>query len=731
MRRLCRPILLAAGLLLAVAGTAGAQPRPPVVVPGPAGDVTILADRIEEIGADNLLVATGNVEIRRGTARLLADRIEINRETGAAVAQGRVIFYDGDDQLTAERIDYNVKTGTGVVHRGEARTAPYYRIGGERMERLSDSVYRVERGIFTTCEDDAPTWAFRFGSATADLEDFIWGTNASFWVKSVPVIPFVPFFAAAIRRERQSGFLFPRFGSSSRRGFFAEVPYFWAISDSQDLTVALDGYERRGLGGNLEYRYVLSEAQRGRLGGFYVREMFHEDDDRGYGTFQHDWQIAPGFSFRADLNVTGDDRVFREYGDLLHQRSAQRAESNVFLARTWEHWNFVGNVLWYQDLTVRRPVELQRVPELKLDALRQPVPGVPGLLYQMEASAVHFVRDVGSNGSRLDLHPRLSYPLSAAGYLTVTPFAGGRLTAYDKTVVGSRITRDEGHVVEVTEDEARVRRLAELGADAETRLSRAYAMDGLWGLGTLVHSIEPRGYYIRLFGRDISRLPNWDRFDRIPEASWLEYSVTNRVRGRTVSPEGTEAARLEMVRFLVAHAYDVQNERPGFAAADLIVQPNGFLRFRGDISSSVEGRGVQSATTDLALILPRLTTTVGTRYLRQPEVPVPEWVQVAGTFNPGVPLPDRASVSFLQGGVSSEVWRNLTVRMNTNFDMRSDTFVENRFGVDVKFQCWALTVEYVDRTAEGGFSRGDDEFRFAVNLLGVGGPIRTHVGVGQ
>src|SRR5439155_467089 len=142
--------------------------------PGPvtvrtAGGVTVVADRIEQVAPDNLVVATGNVELTRGTARLLADRVELNRATGDAVAQGRVIFYDGDDQLTGDRVEYNVNTGTGVVYRGRIRVAPFYRIGGERLERVGEKVYRVRRGIFTTCEDDgSPPWSFRFGSGTAD-----------------------------------------------------------------------------------------------------------------------------------------------------------------------------------------------------------------------------------------------------------------------------------------------------------------------------------------------------------------------------------------------------------------------------------------------------------------------------------------------------------------------------------------------------------------------------------
>ncbi|MEK7387103.1 MAG: LPS assembly protein LptD, partial [candidate division NC10 bacterium] len=339
-----------------------------------------------------------------------------------------------------------------------------------------DSVHRVRRGIFTTCEDDAsPAWSFRFGSATADLDDLIYGTNASFWVKDIPLIPFVPFFAAAIRRERQTGFLPPKFGSSSRKGFFTEIPFFWAISDSQDLTVGFDVFERRGVGASAEYRYALSERQRGAVSGFFVHESQQDGDSRGYGRFQHDWRIGPALLFRADINGVSDDGVLRLYEDSLQARSAQRADSNVFLTRSWENWNVVGRVYVYQDLTTPHPVELHRLPELIVQGLRQPLPGLPGVLYQVDASLVNFYRELGSDGRRFDLRPRVSRPIPLAGYATLTPFVGGRVTAYDRTVTGVGLSR-EGVVIETTRAEERVRPLGEVGADAESRVTRAYQL---------------------------------------------------------------------------------------------------------------------------------------------------------------------------------------------------------------------------------------------------------------
>ncbi len=694
------------------------------------GDVSVVADRFEQIGADNLLVATGNVEVTRGTARLLADRVEINRGTGDAVATGRVIFYDGDDRLTGQRIEYNIKTGTGVVYEGEAHTAPYYRLSGERLERLGESLYRVQRGVFTTCEDEPPSWSFHLGSATADLEDLVYGTDVSLWVKSLPIIPYFPFFAAAIRRERQSGFLTPQVGTSTKKGLFAEIPFFWAISDSQDATATLAAYQKRGFGGAAEYRYIISQDQKGKLDGFFVDEVFKQGELRGFGSAKHDWQISPGLSLRADLNGVSDDLVLRDYESALNLRAAQRAESNLFLTKTWTNWSFLSRVYWYQDLTITRPVELQRVPELTLTGVRQGIPGLPGFLYQVDTSVVNFLREVGSQGARVDVHPVVFRPIPLE-YLAVTPFVGGRVTAYSTTVTGVHTPLAGGPQIEDTKDEPRVRELLEFGSDAETRASRVYQLGGWGGLDRVIHSIEPRVHYIRIIGQNFYSLPIWtNQTDLVPEASWFEYSLTNRIRGRTISPENTEAARLDLFKFVLASAYDINKAQFGNVAGDLTFEPSRMLRFHGDASYNVVGEGLQAYTTDVTLNVPRVTTSVGTRYTRIPPVIIPYFVQIPGTWNPGNNLPSNLSTHFLQGTASVDLSPNLVAHAKTNWDIRTTSAVENRFGVDLKLDCWALSVEYIRRNPDRPGKNPDNEFRFSLSLLGLGNVVDTRVGGG-
>lgn len=723
MWRLPTPCLLAA-FVVAVAvlasllapQRAAAQPRA-FSLKDDGGETQILADRIHQVGgATNLLVAVGNVEITRGTSRLLADRVELNQDTGEAIAQGKVVFFDGQDRLVGDRVDYNLKTGTGVVYNGSAFSAPHFRLSGERMDRVGEGLYEIQRGVFTTCEGDSPAWSFRVGSATADLDSLVYGTNASFWVGKIPLIPYIPFFAAALRRERQSGFLFPTLGVSSTKGAFASIPYFWAISDSQDLTLSLDVFTRRGVGLEAEYRYILSERARGAASGFFIheallgsarRQEIEEDrlrdqpqrtsagteENRGFFGLKHDWQITPRLTFKADVNLTSDDFVYRDYGDRLHDRSLQRTESNVSLSQRWDAWSLVGNLLWYQDLTTDQSVELQRLPEIRLHGVRQPIPGLPALFYEVEASYTQFVRQLGPEGPRLDLHPRVFLPLPI-GVITVTPFLGGRATYYDQRVVGQRSIAKGTLTIEESVREDRLRAQAEAGLEAETRASRVFLLDGAAGLSALQHVVEPRVTYTEIRGVNQKALPQYDpSIDRIGKVSQVEYSLTNRLDARTVAGPDQEPIRWEMMRLVLSQIYNLlpaADEPFEDLRSDLILQPTRFLRFRGDAAYNVHGLGLRSGNTDLSATYRDVSLSVGTRYS------------------------EITNVNFFNATVAARLASFIDARASANWDLRTGAKVETRVGVDVRFQCWAIMLEYIDR------HQNEDEVRFSVNLLGIG-----------
>jgi LPS-assembly protein len=701
--------LLALILLLASPGAPIAQPaRPePLRIPQEGGgEVSVIADQLQQVGgATNLVVATGNVEIVRGATRLLADRVELNRDTGEAIAQGKVVFFDGQDRLVGDRIDYNLRTGTGVVYNGSAFSAPYYRVGGDRMDRVGEGIYEMKGATFTTCEDDPPTWSFRVGEGTADLNEIIYGRHVSFWVGKVPLLPWFPFFAAAIRRERQSGFLFPAAGVSSRKGYFMKVPYFWAIDDSQDLTASLDVYTERGVGATAEYRYILSQDSAGTFSGFMISEVFQDNETRGLATYQHAWQVTPGLSVKVDANVVSDDLVLRDYADRLADRTRQRAETNVFVSRSWDRWSLVGNILWYQDLTTSRPVELQRVPDIRLEGLRQPIPGLPGFLYEVRAGAAYFLRDLGSEGPRVDLHPRIYRPIPVAGLFTITPFAGGRATYYNKRVINQRViderlidddTRAEGgHLVEETEDDNHVRLQIEGGMEMESRIARVWTVGGTWGLAAVQHVIEPRVTWTEIRGLDQKANPQFDpAIDNIGKRSQVAYSLTQRINAKTQAGPNEEPVRWEAARFTVAQIFNLlpaADEPFKDLAAELIVRPKQYFGLRGVGQWNMYGLGLRTANADVFATYRDFTVAVGARFN-----------EISSPF------------TTVTAAVAGRIGARVHVRASTEYDVLAGTKVENRVGVDILWQCWALLLEYVDR------HKDEDEIRFSVNLLGVG-----------
>src|SRR6266508_2095216 len=516
---------IALSLSLGVA-PAWAQPKSPLTIRAGGQEATILADQIQEVGgANELLIAVGNVEITQGQSRLLADRVELNRDTGQAVAQGRVVFFDGGDRLVGDRVDYNLKSGTGVVHNASTFSAPYYRLSAERMDRVGPGLYNVYRGVFTTCEGDEPAWSFKMGS------------------------------------------------------------------------------------------------------GFFIREMLRSSGDRaqldvpenrGFFSYKHDWQIMPRLSLKVDANATTDDLVFREYGDFLQDRSRQRAETNVFLSQAWDTWSLVANVLWYQDLTIPVATELQRVPEIKLQGLRQPVPGAPYLQYETQASFTNFLRAVGDGGVRLDVHPRVFLPVPVAGLFTLTPFAGWRTTYYNQRALGLSSTR--GVTVEDTIHEDRVRLQAEGGVEAETRASRVFQLDGAGGIAALQHVIEPRMTLLQIRGINQKANPQFDpSIDRIGRVNEITYSLTNRLNAKTGSGPNAEPVRWEMVRFVVSQTLNLrraisQGQPFEDLTGDLIIQPNTIFRFRAEAAYNLYGVGLRSANTDLTATYRDVALTVGSRF---------------------------------------------------------------------------------------------------------------------
>ena len=112
------------------------------------------------------------------------------------------------------------------------------RLKGNVVRKIND-ITLIEKGVFTTCKknDKCPPWVITSKEVIHDqTKKEISYKNAWLKIYDVPVLYFPKFFHPDPSVKRRSGFLKPKFGDSKLLGASINLPYFFAISESSDLT---------------------------------------------------------------------------------------------------------------------------------------------------------------------------------------------------------------------------------------------------------------------------------------------------------------------------------------------------------------------------------------------------------------------------------------------------------------------------------------------------------------
>jgi len=114
---------------------------------------------------------------------------------------------------------------------------------------------------FTTCTQCQPRWKITCTQGKIKKEKYIEMKNVVFKVKNIPFFYF-PYLRYPLNQDgRATGILFPRFGTSSVRGFFLLNSFFWAIKPNVDLTIGVDYYGKAGIGLSEEFRYLFNSLE--------------------------------------------------------------------------------------------------------------------------------------------------------------------------------------------------------------------------------------------------------------------------------------------------------------------------------------------------------------------------------------------------------------------------------------------------------------------------------------
>jgi len=694
--------------------------------------VRVEANELERREREKLTIARGDVRIQMENRTLIADEVELDQVQEVVRARGRVQLVEGANRLEGDRFEYHYRTNTGVMYQGKGTIPPATAFRGVEIHKDGERTYRLVEGSFTTCricqpEPGGVDWEVRAKEAVLEQDEYLEAKWASFWIRGLPSLV-APYLLYPIG-PRRTGFLIPRVGYGSRDGFTYKQPFFWAIDESQDLTVTGVYRENRGFEGEANYRYILGPEARGSIDARIIQDRLNAPQDELRSTIyaRHDQQFNPELSLKADVNYVSDRTIQREFAETPSAlRTASFTNSRVFLTQLWQNYGLQLMLDHSRALvTDTSDSRLSRLPELSFSAFPQRLFGLP-VFVEMNLSGTFLERNEAPDAGRGDLFPRLSAPLRLLPWATMTPSVGFRETAYTKRGDGG-----EGGIT---------RELFEARDSLEARFFKSFEVGGT-RVDRLVHLVEPRVSYWYIHPVDQEGLPQFDSVDFVSPQNRVTYSLNNRLLAKIKEADGSVRTQ-EILSLSLSQSYNLNPRERTFSDIYL----NGLTPERidqavreetavslGNGFTRVQERRFSNVVADLRASPFQNLSFYGVAAINSEEDRVdgieagvryayPEYgrIELAHSF-----IRDRES-SGVVGRLLLTPIKNVAINYLGRYDSLNDRSLENNVVVTYATCCWMLGVHYVNRAVVpvpgGSVSSTENSFNVFFELLTSGAP---------
>ena len=675
-------------------------PIPGLAVAGgettPSDDtVRVTADSFTYDQKSDTLQADGKVDIRWDRATLTSDRARVQKRENEAVAEGNVVLRRNGDILKSDRLRINYENETGDLDNGDLFSSTRnFHLRGKKFFKTGETTYHLEQGVFTTCDGESPSWQFTASELDVSLEGHAIGKNALFYVGPLPVF-YTPYILFPVQTERQSGFLFPRIGTSEKKGFNFDLPYYWAISPSQEVTFDLDLETKRGVGFGADYRYLGRDDSHGNVRLFYIYDT-NKNENRGDLASRQWLPITPNITFTNDLHLSLDREFYKDYGEATGDYNRQLLDSSLALSGHWQGGAVSAEARYLEDLYAsNNDATLQRLPELNGGLISRRLFSLP-LYAAFDSEFIHFQRDVGTTGERVELHPVLSVYLPQTGPIQASASGGYRQRLYE----AYRGTTGNG-----------AHGLGNLEARGVLSAPLARVYDVAWGgMQRVKHTIVPEISLNYVQSKGQNGLPFFDYDDRVVGGSIVTLSLANHLMGKSLGGDTVQEAR-DLLFVKLSQGYQLSGSRrdlltlvdEGRSLTDLRLEARLTPHRRVSLSTDTRFDTYRSHVS-LATVIADATdgngNSIGAGYRRLG----------SGTDTDGTV---RQGVEYFEGRLGLSLVKPFDFHYTGRYSFDKGGFLESYYTLEYKRQCWSVTFSYRDRP-------DNREFLVSFNLTGIG-----------
>ena len=218
---------------------------------------------------------------------LESDFLSYNIETGILKLENLKLIDEFKNETILEKGYFNLET-KNLLGKNVKINLNNKNFDKENEPRLrgksiikNENLTTVHKSVFTTCKirkDKCPPWHFTAEKIIHDKDKKIMQYE-NFWLNiyDKPVLYFPKFFHPDPSVKRQSGFLIPKFQSSTAQGTSFNLPYFKVIADNKDLTITPRIYAEKKLLIQNEYRQANMDSD--FIADFSILKEANEDSN--------------------------------------------------------------------------------------------------------------------------------------------------------------------------------------------------------------------------------------------------------------------------------------------------------------------------------------------------------------------------------------------------------------------------------------------------------------------
>ena len=388
-----------------------------------------ITSKYSSIEKDQIANFSGDVTLIDKSQTITADQLTFDRLLMKFNAKGNIHYQNQNIDILADELNASKNDQSSVMLNTSYQLygSPGHGSAGELQINTTEGLSLLN-STYTTCIGEQPDWQIK----ASEIEISADGSSGQAYhaqvrLFDVPVL-YLPYFSFPVSKQRKSGFLYPKIGSSSNSGLEIETPYYWNIAPNIDATITPYYMSKRGTQLKTEFRY-LTDLQSGNINVEYLNKdsaITSNDDVRYLARLQHVGTFSDNFRAYIDYTTISDDNYLVDIGSKEYNANDAYLYQVGELSYFGEYWQTTMKIQDFEVLGNHQP-SYKTLPHIEISAQQpftlfseQTLQGQFELYSELTSFAAETKQQVSAN--RYHVEAGLSFPISTPAWFLNSEF---------------------------------------------------------------------------------------------------------------------------------------------------------------------------------------------------------------------------------------------------------------------------------------------------------------------